>query len=110
MFRPMGLTLRAGSLRYVASIYAAPYRACASRRPPYNRTVPPRLVFAGHAMKVFFVLGADRLQEIAIHKQLGVNCNRPRFGIRLGVVECDLNVQVPEVSATEPFGHPQRVG
>ena len=27
-----------------------------------------RVLFASHAMKVLFVLGTDRLQEIAIHK------------------------------------------
>src|SRR5438094_5129411 len=43
--RPVGLAFasaHAGSLRYAASIYAAPYRACASRRPYYYRPVPPR--------------------------------------------------------------------
>ena len=61
-------------------------------------------------MKVLFVLGADRLQEIAIHKQLRVNCNRPWFGIGLGIVECELNLQVADVYAAEALGHAQSVG
>src|SRR2546427_556339 len=34
----------AGSLRYIALIYAAPFRACASPRPLYYRPVSPRLL------------------------------------------------------------------
>src|SRR5438128_2492908 len=43
----------AGSLRYIALIYAAPFRACASPRPLYYRPVSPRLLLFGSAVTRF---------------------------------------------------------
>ena len=56
-------------------------------------------------LKVLFVLVADRLQQIAIQKQNRVELNCPGLRIRLGIVERELDIQVPDVAAVEALGH-----
>src|SRR5262245_58927989 len=86
---------------------------------PYSTSISPTatglsieriynlLLFTQHALKVLFVVITDRLQQIAVQKKLRHNRNRPRFGIRLGIVECDLNLHAPKVSPPKALGHPQ---
>lgn len=59
-------------------------------------------------VKVVFV--TDRFHKFRVRRQANMFHNGPRFHIRLGVVNRDLNIHVADVLAVEPFDHVQRIG
>src|SRR2546427_3226566 len=80
------------------------FTAKGSKGSPMDLKFP---LLAHQVVEVLFVFVADRLQQLATAIQLRVNRNRPWSGIRLGIVERELNIHVPKVAAAEAFGHMQ---
>lgn len=63
---------------------------------------------------VSFVLRTNKIDQIRIGLEQLIHLDRPRLGVRLGIVDGDLDFQTPEVQPAEPLSDfacvRQRVG
>src|SRR5207237_9487857 len=66
-------------------------------------------LFAHHVGAVLFIL-TDAFDELAVGIQVEGKSHRPGFRIRLRIIECDLNIHMPEVAAAKALGHAQGIG
>src|SRR5262245_35276092 len=67
------------------------------------------LEFASQVLEIKIVL-TGVFDDVGIGHQARLLLHRPRLRISLGVVDCNLNVQVPEVHPPETLGDMQRFG
>jgi len=71
------------------------------------RENPADSLLANQVRKILFVLIANGLEQIAVQQQNRINLYRPRLGIGLRIVECELDVHVPEVPTVKALDHSQ---
>ena len=60
--------------------------------------------------QVAVVFVADEFHEFGIWQQTHFFCDRPGSGIRLRVIDGDLNLHVPNIFSPETFNDAQRLG
>src|SRR2546421_5475312 len=60
-------------------------------------------------LAVFFVL-TDAFDQLHVGIQLEGKIYAPRFRVRLGIIERDLDIKMAEVAAMKTFGHAKGIG
>src|SRR5262249_22475602 len=78
-------------------------------REALGATKPSLDEFASQVLEIKIVL-TGVFDDVGIRHQTRLLLHRPRLRINLGVVNCNLNVQVPEVHPPETLGDMQRFG
>src|SRR6266700_1586216 len=61
-------------------------------------------LFSREMLKVFFVFQTHVFQQVGIGLQRLSQLDRPWLGVRLGVINGDLDLQTAEVRAAKPLG------
>jgi len=55
-----------------------------------------------HVLYIFFIFQTDVLQQIRIGRVNLAHRDGPRLGVNLGIIDCDLDLQMSEVRTPEP--------
>src|SRR5665213_3809845 len=62
---------------------------------------PAMILFTDKVIVILVVLVANIFQKLGVRNQAHIFLHRPRFGVRLGIVDGQQNIHVPEIAAME---------